>query len=697
MATSDRAVVRLRVLDARPEPPPRGSSVLEKLERPFLALERAVDRYLPGRLNPLAETGAIANVSFIIASISGVLLLFWYVPSVNEAYSSLEAMREQPLGSQLVRSVHRYSSDACMLFVIIHAVRYTVGRRFGGPRWLAWVTGLFAVAIIWFVGWLGYWLVWDERAQLVATGTARMVDQLPIFAEPFSRSFLVDATVNSLLFFVVFFAHMLIPLLAVIFLWLHITRLSRPRFLTNRTLAWWVLGVTVLVSLVWPATSAPPATMTEAPDSFTMDWWYLMPLTLTDRLSGGALWALTLGVSAILLSVPWWATRGKAVAATVDTTHCNACEKCVVDCPYGAITMVPRTDGRKWEAQAEVDASKCVGCGICAGSCNSAGIGLPDLSVHEVRRNMDVWLERAKKKSEATHVAFLCAESGGFDLRIDPETGHCDELPGYLVWAVPCAGWVHGLTIERAFRHGAGGVLVVACGPGSCQFREGALWTELRVAAEREPVLRRDRVDPDRIRILRLDRGQRALLQREAEALRAGVPPVRPRKPPSKLPMVAMGLLLAAIFGVATTVASDAPYVPPVPESPQLIVSFVHPGSDRADCRQISEEEKMKLPPHMRRDEICERGRAPVRLRVAIDGEVVHQQAHEPGGLFGDESSVAVVELPMEPGTREIEVALGETRDPAEWTHTFTRTVEVPDAPIRKVVLFDRSTGFTLH
>ena len=112
----------------------RGAAVIAPLERPFLAVDRVLDRALPPALNPFAQTGAIANTSFVIALASGILLLFWYVPSVSQAHESLESIRAQWWGGQLVRSVHRYSSDACMLFVLLHAWRLFAARRFSGPR-----------------------------------------------------------------------------------------------------------------------------------------------------------------------------------------------------------------------------------------------------------------------------------------------------------------------------------------------------------------------------------------------------------------------------------------------------------------------------------------------------------------------------------------------------------------------------------
>ena len=106
----------------------------------------------------------------------------------------------------------------------------------------------------------------------------------------------------------------------------------------------WALALLVGLSIAYPAQNAEPARMTALAPSFTMDWWYLAPLAVTDRLGAGALWALTLFGSLGILSVPWWMRRQRRPAAFVTAIRCNACGQCYQDCPYDAISMVPRTD-----------------------------------------------------------------------------------------------------------------------------------------------------------------------------------------------------------------------------------------------------------------------------------------------------------------------------------------------------------------
>ncbi|MDX1618461.1 MAG: hypothetical protein R3224_06725, partial [Balneolaceae bacterium] len=71
-----------QVKDQHPDPPVRGERLLQFFDRWFLRLDRVVARYLPDALNPFVQSGAIANTTFIIALISGFVLLIWYKPSV---------------------------------------------------------------------------------------------------------------------------------------------------------------------------------------------------------------------------------------------------------------------------------------------------------------------------------------------------------------------------------------------------------------------------------------------------------------------------------------------------------------------------------------------------------------------------------------------------------------------------------------
>jgi len=696
-ASSHEAIAGGRVESERDEVE-RPTGLLRGLGRIFLYVDRLFARIVDEPLNPMFHTGAITVASTLVATVTGVVLLVWYKPSVHLAYESVQAMSQSPYTAGLLRSLHRYSSDAAMFFGLLHAARIFLERRFGGARWLAWVTGAALMSLILLVGWTGYWLVWDARAQAVAFGTAKLLDVVPIFVEPLSRSFVTDSGVNSLLFFVVFFVHMLLPLALGVAAWLHITRLARPRFLTARPMTLWLAGLLLLLCVLYPATIEVPAAMAALPRDITMDWWFLFPLFAIDRLSAGQSWAFILLASTVFVSVPWWLARRRPAPAKVVETRCNECRKCYSDCPYNAIEMIARTDGNeKYQAQASVIPSKCVACGICTGSCDTAGIGVDWLSSIDERKRITNWLGQAESDGETVHIAFACAESAAAGLEVDAATGRCDELPGYRVLQVPCAGWVHPLMIERAMRNGADGVMIVSCGPGECAYREGAEWTELRLEGAREPSLRRDKVDREKVLLLGLDRTCKAELLAEAARHRAaGATRVGDGGGRPGFFGVAAAALLAAVFAGVIGGVSDFVYAAPRHAGSELTVSLKHPGVANENCRDLSEEELAATPVHMRKPRECKRTRPPVRLRVEVDGELALDTSVPPSGLWKDGNSVALERIPLEAGDHHVGIAIGETDDPDEWTFRAENTLTFTD-DARRVVVFDRVAGFTWY
>lgn len=687
----------LKIQDAQPEPPVRGEGLFKRLERLFLYADRAVERLLPPSLNPLAQTGAIANVSFIVALASGMLLLFWYVPSVDKAWGSLEHM--SVLG-QWMRSLHRYSSDATMFFVLVHAVRMLLARRFGGARWVAWVTGVVLVGFLWFVGWLGYWLVWDVRAQTLAVGTAKVLEVLPIFTEPLSRTFLTDQGVSTGLFFMVFFFHMLLPLAMGVALWIHISRVSRAKFLTSRPMTLWLVAALLVVSLAFPVTSAAQAHMTAHPEAFTADWWFLLPMAITERLSGGVLIALALGATLPFVAIPWLLTRETPKKAVVDTSRCNGCAQCVQDCPYNAIIMVPRKDGRdRYELQAELDPAKCVGCGICAGSCNPGGIGLPQMPVQDIRKGIDTWIDEITAQEDEPLIAFLCSNSAGADFGVDAQ-GRCDELEGYRVVPVPCAGWVHSLTIERALRRGAQGILIAGCTGGDPAYREGVHWTEKRLAGQRDPGLRRDKIDASGVRFVTYNRTEKASLIAAARQLRRDVSGAGSDGAHDPSPSTAKrwvgGVVLAAALAVPVLALSDAPSLVPTETAPRLVVSVKHRPDAVENCHELSAEEKANTMAHMQNGPICERHHPDVRVDVLVDGKRLRHVRYEAKGLSGDGPGIGIERIGVEPGTHRVSVRVGNSAQPDTWTHTWQETLEFSEGH-KRVVLFDTKDGFIVE
>jgi len=240
--------------------------------------------------------------------------------------------------------------------------------------------------------------------------------------------------------------------------------------------------------------------------------------------------------------------------------------------------------------------------------------------------------------------------------------------------------------------------MVVSCGPGECAYRDGAEWTALRIEGVREPALRPDKVDREKVLLLGLDRTRGAELLAEAARHRAAGTSVVVGGGGDRPGFfgIAAAALLAAVFAVAIGAASDLVYAAPRHAGSELAVSLKHPGVASESCRDVSAEELAATPVHMRKPRECKRTRSSVRLRVEIDGELTLATSIAPSGLWKDGNSVALERVSLEAGDHHVRVAIGETADPDEWSFRAEKTLTFTD-DARRVVVFDRVAGFTWH
>jgi ferredoxin len=664
--------------------------LLAGLESLFVRADALLARGLAPDDNPFARLGPFANAALLLAVVSGVLLLVWYSPSVQSAWSSLAALGPRSPGG-LVRSVHRHSSDLAMLLLLLHALRTFVGRKFAGPRWLAWSSGVGLLALVGFIGWTGYWLVWDVRAQGVALESMKLLDVLPVFGEPLGRLFTADRTVPSLLFFVIFFLHLLLPLAVAAGLALHLARLSRSRLLPGRAVLAAVTGAVVAAALILPATSAEPARMAVKPETFTMDWWYLWPLAVTTRLTGGGAWLAGGLAFAAAAAVPWWLGRRRpraAYQAKVDPARCFACTQCAQDCPFGAIAMVPRTDGRPWPAQAQIDPDRCLGCGVCTGSCDTQAIGLPWFDARRVAPALRAETAAAAAAGRAPAIALVCAQAdGGWDAF--QARAWQARLPGYEVRPVPSAGWVEPKVIEGLVTHGARAVLVVSTVNADPHCREGDTWLPLRLRGAREPEFRPKRADPRKVAHVRFDPNRPGELTAAAARLLRAEPPAPPAERPARGRRILFGSALAAGLLALTLALGDAPFRHPTAAQPEFVFTFRAFG-DWVDAGMSAA--AADRPVHMRAAVHANRTRLPVVVRLEIDG-VGEELAFRPKGLKSDGASIGELRRPLPPGPHRLSVRLATQPGPEAPAEAWSAEV-VAERGRLIVVSFEPGVGF---
>jgi len=646
---------------------------------------------LPTEVNPLAQSGTAANFALAVAVLSGIGLLVWYSPSLEGAHASVAGMAAPGLGS-VFRTLHRTSSDLAMLLILVHAVRTGLAGKFRGPRWLPWITGVGLAVLVWFIGWTGYWLIWDQPAQQVAVTSMRLLDSLRIFGEPLERLYLADRLVPSLLFFVVFFLHLLLPLAIAIGLALHLARLSRARLFPGRKLMLALAAGLMLASILAPAPLDEPARMAIKPAAFRVDAWYLTPLALALRFQDLGLWIAIFGTTAIAASLPWLGRREptQRQAARVEPSRCHACTQCVQDCPFDAISMVPRTDNRRLSSQAWVDPDRCVACGVCTGSCDSEAMSLPWFDTVREEGRIAAAIESA---GVTPWVALVGADLGPHPGdRGNAEWEHC--LPGYQIHPVPTASWVRPKFVERLLTSGVKGVLVVRDGRVESSARDGNRWVSERLEGRRKPILRPSRFPAEgRFLVLDHDPSRTSELGRQAAAFRnvVGKPTSDPiRNSGWKRALAGGGMALG--LAAAVVVPSRLKVANPAPAGPELVFSFTAYGA-MEEPAELDPEEQAALPVHMRGRPTEKPRRAPVIVRLEIDG-AREERSYEAKGWGEDGPAIGEWRQDIAPG--EHRVALEVIADADEPPLRWAGQIQAEPRHI-SVLTFDPRKGFRLE
>lgn len=683
--------------------------LLRAAERALARAEALIDRVIPPALNPLYHLGTLSIFLLLVVAATGVYLTVGYKFNPTEAYTSVAGMSATWLGS-LVRTVHRYASDALMVTLLLHALKMLLSDRFWGSRWLAWVSGWTMVAIIWFVGVLGYWLVWDQRAQWLTEYTAGLLGgQVALtFATPTAIS------QTGTFFLIVLFLHVFIPLLLVGGMLVHMMRVARPRLWAPGGLLAGITAALALAAFLRPATSAAPADPARIVTSVWLDGWYLGFLPLADTAAAPVFWAVAVAVGTGLLLLPRLG-RGRHVGpAEVVPENCTGCNVCAEDCPFGAIEMRPRTDGGRYETIAVINPDLCTGCGVCVGSCATSGVELQELPTWLVQGQLTAALKSAPQPSLGREplVIFTCQRHTSLgSLPPGQPVAHTPTdskgaavvlPPGYPVTlgmlpsgtptvtcTVPCVGMVQPGWLRTALGQGGRAVALLGCHTDDGATREGQRRTERRLG-QRKNLTQRG------VHRLEVTAGDppavTRLLEEIADGRRAPADnggPVLTAPQPHMLVAV-LGSVTLLMLTVLVSLVLDRPASAASSDQAHVRVALAHPGTLKehaapgtaafeAEADAVSDGD---TPVSL----VLGGERLPVRVRLEADGALVAERAYAPGGLHRDGAAYGLEEWTVSPGEHQIRVLVMD--DGVHWRVGFDAAVSV-DAGQVAILAYD--------
>jgi quinol-cytochrome oxidoreductase complex cytochrome b subunit len=108
--------------------------------------------------------GLFSFYTFLVLVLTGVLLMFYYVPTPEQAYQRMLDLRGVVVFGVFLRNLHRWSAHAMVALVILHMMRVFLTGAHKRPREFNWVVGVVLLLLTLFLSFTGYLLPWDQLA-----------------------------------------------------------------------------------------------------------------------------------------------------------------------------------------------------------------------------------------------------------------------------------------------------------------------------------------------------------------------------------------------------------------------------------------------------------------------------------------------------------------------------------------------------
>lgn len=108
--------------------------------------------------------GGMALFLFLLQIATGILLLFYYRPSAEGAFESVQFLMAEVKFGWLIRSIHSWGANLMVLTLFVHLFSTLLLKAYRKPREITWMSGVALFALALGLGFTGYLLPWNELA-----------------------------------------------------------------------------------------------------------------------------------------------------------------------------------------------------------------------------------------------------------------------------------------------------------------------------------------------------------------------------------------------------------------------------------------------------------------------------------------------------------------------------------------------------
>jgi quinol-cytochrome oxidoreductase complex cytochrome b subunit len=172
--------------------------------------------------------GGLTFFFFLGLTVTGVMLMFYYVPSPDRAFSDLQTLETNVRFGMLMRNLHRWMAHGMVISVFMHMMRVFYTGAYKAPREFNWMVGVVLLVLTLALSFTGYLLPWDQLAIWAVTVGMNMAGTAPVLGDDVRLVLLGGLEVSDPALLRFYTLHVIgLPLIAAIFMAVHFWRIRR--------------------------------------------------------------------------------------------------------------------------------------------------------------------------------------------------------------------------------------------------------------------------------------------------------------------------------------------------------------------------------------------------------------------------------------------------------------------------------------
>jgi quinol-cytochrome oxidoreductase complex cytochrome b subunit len=217
-----RSIVRHGVSDTNRN---RSQIIFENL---FLHVHPVKVRERTLRFTHTYWLGGITTACALVLTATGILLMFYYHPSVPQAYRDMKELEFVVENGMFLRNLHRWAAHLMVFAAFLHMLRVFYHHAYRPPRQFNWVVGVILLIVTLLLSYTGYLLPWDQLAFWGVSVGTNMAKEAPLVGDEIRFLLLGGHMVseNALLRFYVLHC-VVLPVGLLLFLSVHIWRVRK--------------------------------------------------------------------------------------------------------------------------------------------------------------------------------------------------------------------------------------------------------------------------------------------------------------------------------------------------------------------------------------------------------------------------------------------------------------------------------------